>query len=139
MKVRAYASTNYVRRHGAPESLLALDRDGHRIVSYVGVPAQHLAAITWIETAGAPASRRACRRLSANSVVALKYAVRAGIGIGMVPDYMVEEETDLVTVLNEIDPPTLPFLFVYPEELKTSKKVQVLRDFLVSKARHLKV
>lgn len=139
MKVRAYASTQYVRRHGAPESLLALDRDGHRIVSYAGVPAQHLAAITWIETAGRTAQPNRVPVLRANSVVALKYAVRSGIGIGMLPDYMVEEETDLVMVLTEIDPPTLPFLFVYPEELKTSKKVQVLRDFLVSKARHLKL
>ena len=33
---------------------------------------------------------------------------------------------------------SLPVLFVYPEELKTSKKVQVLRDFLVAKARQWK-
>lgn len=137
MKVRAYASTQYVRKFGAPESLAALDR--HRIVSYAGQPATHLAAITWIETAGRTGQPPRVPVLRANSVVALKYAVRTGIGIGMIPDYMVEEETDLVTVLTEIDPPTLPFLFVYPEELKTSKKVQVLRDFLISKSRHLKV
>jgi DNA-binding transcriptional LysR family regulator len=51
---------------------------------------------------------------------------------------MTEEEGDLVTVLTEIEPPTLPILFVYPEELKNSKKVQVLRDFLVGKARQWK-
>ncbi len=58
----------------------------------------------------------------------------------MIPDYMAEDETDLVPVLTkaEIDPPSLPILFVYPEELKTSKKVQVLRDFLVAKARQWK-
>ncbi len=139
MKVRAYASTQYVRKHGAPESLLALDRGQHRVISYAGVPTQHLAAITWIETAGRTGQPSRVPVLRANSVVALKYAVRAGIGIGMIPDYMVEGESDLVTVLTEIDPPTLPFLFVYPEELKTSKKVQVLRDFLVSKARSLKL
>jgi hypothetical protein len=32
----------------------------------------------------------------------------------------------------------MPILFVFPEELKTSKKVQVLRDFLVAKARQWK-
>ena len=56
----------------------------------------------------------------------------------MIPDYMTEEETDLVSVLSEESPPPLPILFVYPEELKTSKKVQVLRDFLVSQARQWK-
>ncbi len=137
MKVRAYASATYVRRFGAPTSVNALDH--HRILSYSGVPAQHLAAITWIETVGRDGQPPRVPVFRANSVVALKYAVRAGIGIGMIPDYMVEEESDLVTVLTEIDPPTLPILFVYPEELKTSKKVQVLRDFLLAKARQIKI
>ncbi|MGD9785039.1 MAG: LysR family transcriptional regulator [Hyphomicrobiaceae bacterium] len=137
MKVRAYASAPYIRRFGAPTSLKALD--DHRIVSYSGVPAQHLAAITWMETAGREGQPPRVPVMRANSVVALKYAVRAGIGIGMIPDYMVEAESDLITVLTEIDPPTLPILFVYPEELKTSKKVQVLRDFLIAKARQAKI
>jgi hypothetical protein len=32
----------------------------------------------------------------------------------------------------------MQIFFVYPEELKTAKKVQVFRDFLVSKARQWK-
>jgi DNA-binding transcriptional LysR family regulator len=56
----------------------------------------------------------------------------------MIPDYMTDEQVDLVPVLTEIDPPILPILFVYPEELKASKKVQVLRDFVVAKARQWK-
>ena len=76
--------------------------------------------------------------LKVNSVVAIKYAIRAGIGIGMMPDYMTEDDTDLVPVLPEIEQPTLPLIFAYPEELKSSKKVQLLRDFLVSKARQWK-
>ena len=103
-----------------------------------GQPAQHLSAITWIETVAATARRPREPAFRANSVVAMRYAIRAGIGIGMIPDYMTEEQADLVPVLTEIEPPTLPILFVYPEELKSSKKVQVLRDFLVAKARQWK-
>jgi DNA-binding transcriptional LysR family regulator len=136
MKVRAYASTGYIRRYGAPTSLKDLDK--HRIVTYSGHPAQHLSAITWIETAGRDGAGPREAPFKVNSVVAMKYAIRAGIGIGMIPDYLTEDETDLVTVLTEIDPPTLPIMFVYPEELKSSKKVQVLRDFLVAKARQWK-
>lgn len=136
MKVRAYASASYVRRFGAPQSLRDLDR--HRLVSYSGHPAGHLTAITWIETVGRDGKEPRPISFKVNSVVAMKYAIRAGIGIGMIPDYLTEEETDLVTVLKEIEPPTLPIQFVYPEELRSSKKVQVLRDFLVAKARQLK-
>lgn len=132
-KVRAFASSQYVRKFGAPKTLMELDE--HRIVSYAGQPAQHLSAITWIETVGRDGKGPREPAFRANSVVALRYAIRSGIGIGMIPDYLTGEETDLVPVLTEIDPPTLPILFVYTEELKSSKKVQVLRDFLVAKAR----
>jgi DNA-binding transcriptional LysR family regulator len=136
MKLKAYASTGYIRRFGAPKSLDDLDR--HRIVSYDGQPQQFLSAISWLETAGREGQPSRVPALRANSVVALKYAVRAGIGIGMLPDYMTEEESDVVSVLGDAVMPTLPILFVYPEELKTSKKVQVLRDYLVSQARQWK-
>ena len=75
---------------------------------------------------------------SANSVIAMKYAIRAGIGIGLVPDYLIEDDAELVPVLRDADLPTVPIYFVLPEELKTAKKVQVFRDFLVAKARQWK-
>ena len=37
-------------------------------------------------------------------------------------------------VLREVEMPTLDSYFVYPEELKTVARVQVFRDFIVSKA-----
>lgn len=138
-KVRAMASASYVRKFGAPETLEELDQANHRFISYSGQPSQHLPAITWLETAGREADNPRVPAFRANSVVAIKNAVRAGVGIGMMPDYMDEADSDLVHVLTKagVEKPSLPILFVYPEELKTSKKVQVLRDFLVSKARQL--
>ena len=133
MKLHAFASTNYVRRHGTPQSIAALD--GHPIISLSGTPAAHLSAIHWLETAGLDGRPPRKPVFVANNIIALKYAIRAGIGIGLIPDYLTEEETDLVPVLREAQLPTLPIYFVYPEELKTAKKVQVFRDFLVAKAR----
>ncbi len=133
MKVHAYASSGYIRHFGTPQNLAQLDK--HRIVSYLGRPARHLGAITWIETADRDEDAPRQPALRVNSIVAMKYAIRAGVGIGMLPDYIAEDETDLVPLLTELDPPKLPIYFAYPEELKSSKKVQVLRDFLISKAR----
>lgn len=136
MQVHAYASTQYLRKIGPPSGIE--DLDNHRLVSYSGPPAQHLTALTWIETIGRENKSPRAPAFRVNSVVAMKFAIRAGIGIGILPDYLTEGETDLVPVLTAIDTPSLPILYVYPEELKGSKKVQVLRDFLVSKARHWK-
>ena len=134
--VRAFASTQYVRRFGAPRSLAELD--GHRFISYAGTPVAHLSAVRWLETAGREGKDPRIPVLRVNSVVAIKYAIRSGIGIGLIPDYLTEEETELVPVLGDVELPTMPLIFVYPEELKTAKKIHVLRDFLVSKARSMK-
>lgn len=133
MRVRAFASTAYVRKFGAPQSIEELDK--HRLISYGGTPAAHLSAIRYFEIAGRDGREPRVPAFRANSVIAMKYAIRTGVGIGIIPEYLTEEESDLVPVLTDVELPTMPILFVYPEELRTSKKVQVLRDFLVSKAR----
>jgi DNA-binding transcriptional LysR family regulator len=136
MKIHAYAAPQYVRRYGAPETLDALD--DHAIVSYSGTPAAHLSAIRWLETAGMDGKAPRRPAFAANSIIAMKYAIRAGIGIGLLPDYLAEDEVDLVRVLRDVELPTVQIYFVLPEELKTAKKVQVFRDFLVAKARQWK-
>jgi DNA-binding transcriptional LysR family regulator len=140
-KVRPVASAQYIRRFGNPNTLAELDH-GHRIISYSGQPSQHLPAISWLETAGREGIEPRVPALRVNSVVAIKTAVMTGVGIGMLPDYMFEGEgeAEFVPVLMKTEDvqPSLPILFVYPEELKSSKKVQVLRDFLVAKARQWK-
>ena len=136
--VRPMASTKYTRRFGVPETFEDLDGGAHRILSYNGIPQQLLPAITWLENAGREGQVARVPVFRSNSVVAIQHAVLAGIGIGMIPDYMTEQDADLIPVLQKIEGelPSLPVLYVYPEELKGSKKVQVLRDFLVAKARH---
>ena len=60
-------------------------------------------------------------------------ACQRGIGIAMLPDYLVEENGGLVQLFGE-DTVALDAYFVYPEELKSVARVQAFRDFLVSKA-----
>jgi DNA-binding transcriptional LysR family regulator len=136
MNIHAYASTAYIKKHGAPQSLDELDK--HRIVSYSGTPQAHLSAIRWLEIAGRDGKSPRTPAFQANSVLAMKYAIRSGLGVGLIPDYLTEEGTDLVPVLRDVELPNMQIYFCYPEELKTAKKVQVFRDFLVSKARQWK-
>lgn len=136
MQIHAYASNSYIRKFGAPQKIQDLDR--HRLVSFMGNPPPHLAPINSLETLGREGRSPRVPTMRASTVLAVKYAVRGGIGVGLIPDYLTAEETELVPVLREIDMPTLPIYFVYPEELRTAKKVQVFRDFLVSKSRQWK-
>jgi DNA-binding transcriptional LysR family regulator len=136
MKIHAYASAQYIRRNGAPRTIAEID--DHPIISYSGTPAAHLRAIRWLESAGLDGKPPRKPAFAANSVLAMKYAIRAGVGIGLVPDYLTLDESEMVPVLEDVQLPTVPVYFVFPEELRTAKKVQVFRDFLVAKARQWK-
>ena len=136
MQIHAYASPGYIKKFGAAVSLDQLDR--HRIVSYSGTPAPHLSAIRWLEIAGREGREPRRAAFIANSVLAMKYAIRSGVGIGLVPDYLADGETDMVPVLRDVELPNMQIYFVFPEELKSAKKVQVFRDFLLAKARQWK-
>ena len=59
-------------------------------------------------------------------------AIRSGLGIGALPDYVVNESPDLVQILPDLKGPKVDVFFVYPEELRNSKRVAVFRDFLLA-------
>ena len=79
-------------------------------------------------------SRNARSIETINSILGLLRACQRGIGVALLPDYLVEENGGLVQLFGESDSIALDAYFVYPEELKTVARVQVFRDFLVAKA-----
>ena len=72
--------------------------------------------------------------LTINTVIGVLRACQRGIGIALLPDYLVEENGGVVQLFGESDSIALDAYFVYPEELKSVARVQVFRDFLVAKA-----
>ncbi len=60
-------------------------------------------------------------------------AVQSGLGIAAIPDFMQSETQELVRVLPEVPAAEAEAYFVYPEELRTSKRIAVFRDFLLRK------
>jgi DNA-binding transcriptional LysR family regulator len=59
-------------------------------------------------------------------------AVRSGLGLAALPDYMGPELGDLIEVLTDLKAPRIESYFVYPEEMRNSKRVSVFRDFLIA-------
>jgi DNA-binding transcriptional LysR family regulator len=129
----AYASSAYVRRFGAPQKLTELDK--HRLVTYGERVPTAFREFNWLVSAGRNGGEPRRPALRLNNVIALKQAVAAGIGIGTLPDYLVSDHSDLVPVLGDVKPPHLEAFFVYTEEMRNSKRIQVFRDFLLGKAR----
>jgi DNA-binding transcriptional LysR family regulator len=126
------ASEDYVRRHGTPQR--AEDLDNHRLVLF-GDYRPPVSDINWLAEIGRrPGSPRRAL-LEVNSLAAMVMAVRSGIGIAALPDYMASEEEahGMVRLLTDVKAPKVDVYFVYPEELRTSKRVAVFRDFLLAR------
>jgi len=64
---------------------------------------------------------------------ARRSAVRSGLGLASLPDFVAAEHSDLTRVLPEVAGPPNEAYFVYPEELRSSKRISVFRDFLLRK------
>ncbi len=128
----AYAAPEYIKRHGRPASLDDLDQ--HRIIEFGGPIPPFLQSINWLKTASRAPKNPRLASLVINSVAAIKQAAEKGVGLAVVPDYLMDETCNLVRVFDESDMPTLEAYFVYPEELKNVARINVFRDFLLEKA-----
>ena len=134
--MHVYASPAYLNRYGKPEHVD--DFDNHRIVTF-GEPApNYLLDVNWLEVAGRSASNPRAPILQINNMPSIKRAAKLGIGIAMLPDYMVGHDDGLVQLDIDADVPSFSGYFCYPEELRGSAKLRAFRDFLISKARNWK-
>ncbi len=128
-----YASNEYVKRFGKPKSPSDLDK--HRILTYGGAMPSPFKEMNWLETVNRDGQGAREPALRINSLVALREAVANGIGIAVLPDYLAKDYPRLVSVLEDLDMPVFDAFFVYPEDLKDTKRVNALRDFLVAISR----
>ena len=128
------AAQTYVEKHGVPER--AEDLDDHKLILF-GPYRPPVPDINWLAEAGKrPGSPRRAL-LEVNSLYAMATAVRSGLGIGALPNWMTDEIDGLVKVLPELKAPKVDVFFVYPEELRNSKRVAVFRDFLLARLQEL--
>jgi DNA-binding transcriptional LysR family regulator len=129
----AYASPEYLKRFGTPHALEEIDN--HRIILLGGstVPI-YLENRRWLTEVGRNGKPARVPLLTINTILGVLRACQRGLGIALLPDYLVEQNGGLVQLFGESDTPALDAYFVYPEELKSVARVQVFRDFLVSNA-----
>jgi DNA-binding transcriptional LysR family regulator len=131
----AYASPEYVQENGLPQSLEELDK--HKILAFGPVPS-FLDDLSWLEKVGREAGDPRPSTFRINSIYGLRRAVESGLGIAVLPDYIVGDESSLIRVPLDEEGPAIDTYFVYPEEMRNSKRIAVFRDFVVSKARQWK-
>ena len=126
-----YASPEYLQRFGTPTKLEDLTR--HRIVTYGDDSPPPVPEINWVVSHARKAGIALRPRLTVNNIYSLLQAVEHSFGIAALPDYMIVSNPRVVQVLPDVEGPSFDTYFVYPDELRDSKKIAVFRDFLLSK------
>ena len=130
IRFHLYASPRYVENNGIPKSIDDLTK--HRIVIYGESVSLPYIEANWLLSV-LPDSGKSCLQkiVRVNNVYGIFRAVQGGVGIAALPDYLASEDPNLLRILPDLDGPAVPAFFVYPEELRKSKRISVLRDFLI--------
>ena len=128
------ASPDYLAKHGTPER--AEDLDDHRLILF-GDYRPPVSDINWLAEAGRRPGSPRRPLLEVNNLHAMAGAVRLGLGIGALPNWMGDEVDGLTRLLPELKAPKVDVFFVYPEELRNSKRVAVFRDYLLARLQEL--
>ena len=125
IRMRLYATAEYLAEHGAPKSMD--DFAQHRLISQHAGTAQVAAGALLVAEL---MSHDIPSTLTVNNYFGVLQGVLNHLGIGLLPDYITEDFPDLVRVLPDVESGEVPVFLAYPEELRHSKRVAAFRDFV---------
>jgi len=125
VKMRLYANTEYLQAHGTPSR--PEDLAQHRLICQTPTTQQVSAGARLVQSLLTNDVRSL---LTVNNYFGVLQGVRNGLGIGVLPDYLIEDFPNLVRVLPDIESSEVPVFLAYPEELRKSRRIAVFRDFV---------
>ena len=125
VKMRLYASPDYLDRFGTPRTLE--DLEAHRLICQNPRTNQVTAGLQLVQEL---MTYDIHGTLTVNNYFGVLQAVISNLGIGVLPDYIIEDFPSVVRVLPEIESNEVPVFLAYPEELRASKRIAAFRDFV---------
>ena len=131
MHFHVYASPEYLKKYGLPEK--PADLADHMLIVYGEDMEPPVANVNWLLEAGRKPNDRDRAVLKVNNIYGIYRAVQSGVGIASLPDYTIRQASQLVRILPELEGPSYDAYFVYPAELRHSKRIIVFRDYLIRK------
>lgn len=125
-----YASNDYIREHGVPKSVGDLAK--HKLLGFDGtVSTMPFPEVNWLFEL--PATKGLIPFFRVNSLIAMRTAVKQGMGIAALPDYLVHRTRHISRILPDVVGPITEAWYVYPVELRNSKRIAVFRQFITQK------
>ena len=125
IRMRLYASPEYLEQNGEPKDLNELK--GHRLICQNPRSAQVASGLQLVQTL---MTNDIQGMLTVNNYFGVLQAVISNLGIGVLPDYIIEDFPRMVRVLPGVESNEVPVFLAYPEELRHSKRIAAFRDFV---------
>lgn len=129
--LQLYASPEYLNKYGCPR--VASDLDNHRIITFGESTIRPYSDIDWPLRIGAKQNSMRKPYISINSSKGASRLAELGLGIvALSKEFPGIAEMNLVPILPKIKGPVIDLYYVYPLALKNSKRVQVLKEYLMN-------
>ena len=125
IRMRLYASPEYIAKHGMPERIEDISK--HRLICQNPRSAQVASGLALVQRLMTYNVRS---MLTVNNYFGVLQSVIHGLGIGMLPDYSAQDLRSVIRVLPDVESVEVPVYLAYPEELRQSKRIAAFRDFV---------
>lgn len=138
VREQLYGSESYFARKAAPQTLDELDQHDVLAIGSGETHSQRDMALrdsNWVTRLGRDDRPPRKPFLTVNHSQAMLKAIEAGLGIGALPPYMLDNPgqagSPLRMILSEHQGPATDIYFIYPAELRRSKRIEAFRTFLL--------
>ena len=125
VRMRLYATQDYLDARGTITDIDEIAN--HRLICQSPSSAQVAAGATLVQHL---LSYDAPSMFTVNNYFGVLQGVLNNLGIGVLPDYVIDDFPDLVRVLPDLESGEVPVFLAYPEELRQSKRIAAFRDFV---------
>ena len=125
IRMRLYASPEYIAKHGLPERIEDISK--HRLICQNPRSAQVASGLALVQRL---MTYNVSSMLTVNNYFGVLQSVIHGLGIGMLPDYSAQDLRSVIRVLPDVESVEVPVYLAYPEELRQSKRIAAFRDFV---------
>lgn len=126
-----YASNDYLRMHGIPKNLSELAK--HTVLS-ISCEGNHvLEGSDWLISHAQSQGIHLEPSFSVNNLMAMLRVVKHGMGIAVLPDYVVERARHVSRILDDVAPKPIDAYLVYSMDMKESKRIRAFKHFIQRK------
>ncbi|MEM5543595.1 LysR family transcriptional regulator [Sulfitobacter sp. AS92] len=125
VRMGLYATPEYLEKHGTPTRME--DMADHRLIcqntdsDQVGAGLQLVKELMMYDLRSL---------LTVNNYFGVLQGVVHHLGLGVLPNYLIQDFPHIVQVMPDIESAEVPVYLAYPEELRQSKRVAAFKDFV---------